>query len=114
MLPQKKQVDQWQNVVGGASNASTVAANEERAVVIYALRYFWRAARGYRLRPWRSPYLRWRMETFFGVHADELTRGEFFRLLWHERRRMRSFLTWAHAMEQGARTGSRYRKGVGG
>ena len=26
--------------------------------------------RGYRLRPWRSPYLRWRIETYWGLHAD--------------------------------------------
>ncbi len=101
-------------VVSGDSLVQIAAANGERAVVIYALRYFWRTARGYRLRPWRSPYLRWRMETFFGVHADELSRGEFFRLLWRERRRMRSFLTWAHEMEHDAWTGSRYRKGVEG
>lgn len=68
-------------------------------MLIYALRYLWRASRGHRLRPWRSPYLRWRMETFFGVHADRLTRPEFFRLLWRERRRLREFLRWAAEME---------------
>ncbi len=101
-------------VASGNSLVQIAAANREEAGVIYALWYFWRTARGYRLRPWRSPYLRWRMETFFGIHADELTRGEFFRLLWRERRRMRTFLAWAHEMEQDARTGSHYRKGVGG
>ena len=40
------------------------------------------------------------METFFGVHADRLTRQEFFRLLWRERRRLREFLRWAAEMEQ--------------
>ena len=69
-------------------------------MLIYALRYYWRAAKGHRLRPWRSPYLRWRMETFFGVHADRFTRSEFFRLLWRERRRLRDFLRWAAEMEQ--------------
>ena len=68
--------------------------------MIYALRYYWRASRGHRLRPWRSPYLRWRMETFFGVHAERLTRQEFFRLLWRERRRLRAFLQWAGEMER--------------
>ena len=29
-----------------------------------ALRYYWIAARGYRLHPWDSPYIRWRFETF--------------------------------------------------
>jgi hypothetical protein len=69
-------------------------------MLTYALRYFWRVCHGHRLRPWRSPYLRWRMETYFGVPADRLTRQEFFRLLWHERRRIRSFLCWAQEMER--------------
>ena len=30
------------------------------------LRVAWRLARGYRLCPWRSPYLRWRIETYCG------------------------------------------------
>ena len=69
-------------------------------MLIYALRYYWRVAKGHWLRPWRSPCLRWRMETFFGVHADALTRGEFFRLLWRERRRLVGFLRWAAEMEE--------------
>jgi hypothetical protein len=40
------------------------------------------------------------LETYFGVHADTLTRQDFFRLLWRERRRLRSFLRWAHEMER--------------
>ena len=60
-----------------------------------ALRYYWAAAKGYRLRPWASPYLRWRLETFFGKEADELDARKFFRLLWRERERMRRFLAWA-------------------
>jgi len=76
------------------------SSGSNEVTLIYALRYFWRASRGHRLRPWRSPYLRWRMETFVGVHADRLTRQEFFRLLWRERRRLREFLRWAAEMEQ--------------
>lgn len=67
---------------------------------LYALRYYWRVAKGHRLQPWRSPYLRWRMETFFGVHAEELTREEFCRLLWRERQRLWAFLRWAQEMER--------------
>ena len=68
-------------------------------MLLYAVRYYWRAAKGHRLAPWRSPYLRWRMETFFGVHAETLTRDEFLRLLWRERKRIRAFLRWAAEME---------------
>jgi hypothetical protein len=71
-------------------------------MLFYALRYYWRVAQGHRLAPWRSPYLRWRMETFFGIHADSLTRGEFCRLLWQERRRLRQFLAWAQELERRA------------
>ena len=37
------------------------------------IRILWRLTRGYRLRPWRSPYLRWRIETYWGLHAGEIT-----------------------------------------
>ena len=69
--------------------------------MFYAVRYYWRTAKGYRLRPWASPYLRWRLETFFGVHAETVTAGEFFRLSWRERRRLIAFLRWAEELEKG-------------
>jgi len=59
-----------------------------------AFRYFWIASKGYRLRPWRSPYIRWRMETFFGREAELLDARHFFRLLWRERKRLAEFLRW--------------------
>ena len=57
--------------------------------------YYWTASRGFRLRPWKSPYLRWRMETFFGPEAEPPGPSRFFALLWRERRRLREFLAWA-------------------
>ena len=60
-----------------------------------ALRYYWMVSKGYRLRPWRSPYLQWRMETFFGHEADDPGARKFFQLMWRERRRMRCFIAWA-------------------
>ena len=66
-----------------------------------ALRYYWVVSRGYRLQPWKSPYLRWRLETYFGPAAAELNGPEFFRLLWRERERMRRFLRWAEEMRRG-------------
>jgi hypothetical protein len=58
------------------------------------LRYYWKVSRGHRLRPWKSPYLRWRMETFFGPAAEPAGPFRFFSLLWRERRRLREFLAW--------------------
>jgi hypothetical protein len=60
-----------------------------------ALRYFWIASQGYRLRPWKSPYVRWRLETYFGQEAEAVDRAKFFRLLWRERARLIRFLRWA-------------------
>ena len=59
-----------------------------------ALHYYWIAAKGYRLRPWQSPYIRWRMETFLGPEAAPLSPGLFFHLLWRERTRLREFMHW--------------------
>jgi hypothetical protein len=68
--------------------------------MLTALRYYWRTARGYRLRPWRSPYLRWRLETFLGGEAAQMNARGFFRLLWRERERLRRFLDWVGERER--------------
>ena len=62
------------------------------------LAYLWRATRGYRLRPWRSPYLRWRMETYSGLHAEEIGFREFWSYLWRHRHDLIRFLEWAERM----------------
>ena len=59
-----------------------------------ALRLYWVGAAGYRLRPWASPYLRWRLETFLGREADGAGAGEFFRLLWKHRAQLGRYLEW--------------------
>jgi hypothetical protein len=59
-----------------------------------ALRYYWITARGYRLRPWKSPYIQWRLETFFGQDASDLNARKLFRLMWCDRIRMERFLKW--------------------
>jgi hypothetical protein len=62
--------------------------------MLNALRYYWIIAKGYRFCPWKSPYIQWRLETFFGEEAANLDSGKFFRLMWRERARMRRFLAW--------------------
>lgn len=62
--------------------------------MLNALRYYWIIAQGYRLRPWASPYLQWRLETFFGKDASDLDARKFFSLMWRERARMERFLEW--------------------
>jgi hypothetical protein len=58
-------------------------------------RFYWMAARGYRLRPWASPYLQWRLETFLGKEAANLDARRFFEIGWKYRHRMHSFADWA-------------------
>jgi hypothetical protein len=58
-------------------------------------RYYWIFAKGYRLSPWKSPYLRWRFETFLGPEAAGMDAAKFFRLSWRYREQMERFLDWA-------------------
>ena len=41
------------------------------------IRFLWNATRGDRLRPWRSPYLRWRLETYSGKRAESVRLADF-------------------------------------
>ena len=59
------------------------------------LRFCWIAARGYRFRPWASPYLQWRLETFLGKEANNLDARKFLKLGWKYRDRLQSFASWA-------------------
>ena len=69
-------------------------------MILYSLRFAWVASRGYRLRPWRSPLLRWRIETYSGIPADEVTFGVFWKFMWAERRSLRDFLKWGARMKK--------------
>ena len=60
-----------------------------------ALSFYWIAAAGYRLHPWDSPYLRWRLETFLGAEAENLNREQFVKILWKYRHQMQNFVDWA-------------------
>lgn len=61
-------------------------------------RVLWRLTRGYRLRPWRSPYLRWRIETYWGLHADAIGFREFCAFVWQRRRDLLRYAEWADRM----------------
>ncbi len=63
--------------------------------MLSVLKFYWLSCKGYRLRPWRSPYIRWRMETFFGPEAAPTDARTFFRLTWREHARLLKFFRWA-------------------
>ncbi len=69
----------------------------------YILRFLWNATRGHHLAPWRSPYLRWRLETYTGVKMHKVGFLEFVSFLWHEKAQLTRFLQWTADMEQYAR-----------
>ena len=61
-------------------------------------RILWRLTRGYRLRPWASPYLRWRIETYSGLHADQITCSQFLSFTWLHRAELLRYLRWSARM----------------
>lgn len=63
----------------------------------------WQAARGHRFAPWNSPYLRWRIETYWGLHAEAITPAEFRKFVWEHRSELLRFLAWAARMQATAR-----------
>jgi hypothetical protein len=67
------------------------------------LRFMWNATKGYHLTPWRSPYLRWRIETYTGLKMEKIGFLEFWGFMWRERVNLRSFLKWTSEMEGYAR-----------
>jgi hypothetical protein len=73
--------------------------------MLNAIRYYWIIAKGYRLRPWRSPYIRWRLETYWGNEAADLNARKFFRLMWRQRGAMARFLKWVEEMRNERQSG---------
>ena len=76
--------------------------------MLAALRFLWNATRGHRLAPWRSEYLRWRVETYSGKRAETLTTKDVLGFLWNSRWELVSFLAWTGEIDREAR-----RRGVG-
>jgi hypothetical protein len=64
------------------------------------LRFLWRATKGHRFRPWCSPYLLWRIETYWGWHAERIAPADFWQFVWGHRRDLVRFLRWAARMAE--------------
>jgi hypothetical protein len=73
------------------------------------LRFLWNATRGHRLTPWRSEYLRWRVETFSGKPAETLTARDVMAFFWHSRWELLGFLIWVGRLNRDVRTTARQR-----
>jgi hypothetical protein len=68
-----------------------------------ALKFIWNATRGHRLAPWRSEYLRWRVETYSSEPAETLRARDIFGFMWHSKWELLSFLFWTGQMQKEAR-----------
>jgi hypothetical protein len=69
----------------------------------YLVRFLWNATRGHHLTPWRSPYLRWRIETYTGVKMSDIGFLEWCEFMWKERDELVRFLQWTAEMDRYAR-----------
>ena len=67
------------------------------------LRFMWNATRGHRFAPWRSEYLKWRIETYSGKKADTLAAKDVFGFLWNSKWELLSFLLWTSRLEDEVR-----------
>lgn len=64
------------------------------------IRFVWNATRGNRLTPWRSEYLRWRVETYSGQKAETLTFRKIVSFVWNSRWELLSFLLWTGRLDR--------------
>jgi hypothetical protein len=67
------------------------------------LRFIWSATRGNRLTPWRSEYLKWRIETYSGKKADSRCAKDVLAFVWESRWELLDFLLWTGRLEQEVR-----------
>jgi len=69
----------------------------------YVFKFLWNSTRGHHLAPWRSPYLKWRLETYTGIKMMNIGFFEFWGIMWRERNEMMRFLEWTATMDNYAR-----------
>lgn len=68
-----------------------------------AIRFIWNATRGYRLTPWKSPYFRWRVETYTSKRAETLDAKEILHFVWQSRWELIRYLLWTGEIDREAR-----------
>ena len=66
--------------------------------MVSSARFLWTASAGHRLRPWRSDYLKWRMETYTGRSAETIRLRDFVQMAATERRQLVRFFRWVNAL----------------
>jgi hypothetical protein len=68
------------------------------------IRFLWNATRGHRLTPWRSEYLKWRIETYSGKKAESIGARDMLRFAWESRWELLDFLSWTGQLDRELRS----------
>jgi hypothetical protein len=76
-------------------------------LMLAPLRFLWNATRGHRLRPWRSEYLKWRIETYSGKKAETLQPRDVMAFCWQQKWVLLRFLRWTGEMDSFRKVSSR-------
>ena len=79
------------------------AQGGDSSALFAPLRFIWNATRGHRLTPWRSEFLRWRVETYSGKPAETLRTRDLLGFVWDSRWELLSFLAWTGRLERETR-----------
>jgi hypothetical protein len=75
----------------------------EGHALLAPVRFIWNATRGHRLAPWRSDYVRWRVETYSGLRAETLTLASIIRFAWGARWELLNYLLWIDRLDREVR-----------
>jgi hypothetical protein len=89
---------------GSSSRTGASILFVERHNLLAPIRFVWNATRGHRLAPWRSEYLRWRVETYSGQKAETLTAKKVLSFVWASRWELLSFLAWTDRLDREVHT----------
>ncbi len=64
------------------------------------LAFLWNSTRGHHFRPWKSEYVRWRIETYSGIHPEAVSLPVFLSFVFQERYRLLKFLGWVARLDR--------------
>ena len=64
------------------------------------IRFLWNSTRGHRFAPWKSEYMRWRVETYSGMKAETLSGKDVMSFLWTQRWEFLSYLGWIWKLDR--------------
>lgn len=71
---------------------------------MFGIKFLWNSTRGHRFAPWRSDYVKWRVETYTGLKAEKITLGDILRFAWKDRGELFRYLVWTDRLQHEVRS----------